>query len=107
MRQSIFYCRISPFRHCLCILQFVVGVGFAKNRAIAKSCGEFLCFCDADDVFLSCRIVAQLKVALQCDNPSFTLIGGKFKRIPEFSTERYTKWANSLNSSQLYKQVIL
>ncbi|XP_078081551.1 queuosine-tRNA galactosyltransferase isoform X2 [Mustelus asterias] len=56
------------------------GVGFAKNRAIAQSCGRFLCFLDA-------------------------IIGCQVKREPEGSTERYTRWINSLTQEQLVTQV--
>ncbi|CAJ1053138.1 UDP-GlcNAc:betaGal beta-1%2C3-N-acetylglucosaminyltransferase-like protein 1 [Xyrichtys novacula] len=56
------------------------GVGYAKNKAISQSCGRFLCFQDA-------------------------LIGCKVQRIPEGSTERYTRWINTITQEQLITQV--
>ncbi|XP_041839996.1 UDP-GlcNAc:betaGal beta-1,3-N-acetylglucosaminyltransferase-like protein 1 isoform X2 [Melanotaenia boesemani] len=56
------------------------GVGYAKNRAVSQSCGQYLCFQDA-------------------------LIGCKVQRLPEGSTERYTRWINSLTQDQLITQV--
>jgi len=41
------------------------GCGFAKNRAVEQSHGEYLCFQDADDVMMPERIVRQLGVATQ------------------------------------------
>ena len=35
------------------------------------------------------------------------LIGSKYERIPEGSTDRYTQWANNLTEEQLYTQVTI
>ncbi|BFZ17246.1 hypothetical protein BsWGS_20285 [Bradybaena similaris] len=78
------------------------GVGFAKNRAIDQSSGQYLCFLDADDVMHRDRIKYQLQ-ATQMD--SNAIVGCKFHREPAGSTERYTQWANTLTSEQLYTQV--
>uniref|UniRef100_A0A8B9JSR3 UDP-GlcNAc:betaGal beta-1,3-N-acetylglucosaminyltransferase-like 1 n=1 Tax=Astyanax mexicanus TaxID=7994 RepID=A0A8B9JSR3_ASTMX len=56
------------------------GVGFAKNQAVSQSCGQYLCFQDA-------------------------IVGCQVRRDPEGSTERYTRWINSLSPEQLYTQV--
>ncbi|XP_060755218.1 UDP-GlcNAc:betaGal beta-1,3-N-acetylglucosaminyltransferase-like protein 1 isoform X2 [Neoarius graeffei] len=56
------------------------GVGFAKNKAVAQSSGRFLCFQDA-------------------------IVGCQVRRIPEGSTERYTRWINTLSPEQLLTQV--
>ncbi|CAH0547615.1 unnamed protein product [Brassicogethes aeneus] len=79
------------------------GVGFSKNRAISISSGDFLCFQDVDDVMLPNRILRQYEAA--CILPKNTLIGSKFKRTPENSTVRYTKWANLLNKEELQNQI--
>ncbi|KAH7637172.1 UDP-GlcNAc:betaGal beta-1,3-N-acetylglucosaminyltransferase-like protein 1 [Dermatophagoides farinae] len=60
------------------------GVGGAKNRAIAQSNGNYLCFFDSDDIMHADRIM---------------------KRIPENSTQRYMEWVNNLTADQLTKQV--
>lgn len=35
------------------------------------------------------------------------LVGSKYERIPDGSTDRYTQWANNLTKEQLYTQVNL
>lgn len=77
------------------------GVGFARNCAIHQSNGMFLCFLDADDVMSKERISKQHDAALQHQH---ALIGSQFKRIPEGSTERFSKWANNLDREQLLTQ---
>lgn len=79
------------------------GVGYSKNQAIRISSGDFLCFQDIDDVMLPDRILKQYEKAIV--EPFNTIVGSQFKREPENSTARYTKWANSLTSEQLNLQV--
>ncbi|XP_035263279.1 UDP-GlcNAc:betaGal beta-1,3-N-acetylglucosaminyltransferase-like protein 1 isoform X2 [Anguilla anguilla] len=56
------------------------GAGYAKNRAVIQSRGRFLCFQDA-------------------------IVGCRVRRTPEGSTERYTRWINTLSQEQLLTQV--
>uniref|UniRef100_A0A0M3IZN2 Glyco_trans_2-like domain-containing protein n=1 Tax=Anisakis simplex TaxID=6269 RepID=A0A0M3IZN2_ANISI len=88
-------------------VNFIVefSVGYAKNRAVRQSTGEYLCFCDADDVSLPTRIHVQIDRISSCSDPKMAFIGACFRRIPEESTRRFTKWANSLTDCQLYTQV--
>ncbi|XP_055013903.1 UDP-GlcNAc:betaGal beta-1,3-N-acetylglucosaminyltransferase-like protein 1 isoform X1 [Boleophthalmus pectinirostris] len=79
------------------------GVGFAKNQAISQSCGEYLCFQDADDIMKPQRVRLQHEAALLHPN---SLIGCSVERIPEGSTERYTRWINTLTQEQLSTQVL-
>uniref|UniRef100_A0A914V8S3 Glycosyltransferase 2-like domain-containing protein n=1 Tax=Plectus sambesii TaxID=2011161 RepID=A0A914V8S3_9BILA len=79
------------------------GVGYAKNRAVQQSSGQFLCFLDADDVMLEDRVQLQYEAALACEN-RLCLIGSRFIREPKDSTIRYSRWANDLSSRQLYDQ---
>ncbi|KAK8803274.1 hypothetical protein WA158_000968 [Blastocystis sp. Blastoise] len=76
------------------------GVGFAKNRAIEQSTGEYLCFQDADDVMYPERINRQYKVAKEFPN---AIVGTYFERKPENSTRHYTAWMNQLTDSDLMK----
>ncbi|XP_072414429.1 queuosine-tRNA galactosyltransferase isoform X1 [Chiloscyllium punctatum] len=78
------------------------GVGFAKNQAIVQSFGRFLCFLDADDVMMPQRVRLQYEAALKHSN---CIIGCQIKREPEGSTERYTRWINTLTQQQLVTQV--
>ncbi|XP_077979657.1 queuosine-tRNA galactosyltransferase-like [Glandiceps talaboti] len=78
------------------------GVGFAKNKAIEQSHGKYLCFQDADDVMGEKRIKLQYQ-AVQ-DHPN-SIIGCRFTRKPVASTQRYTRWCNSLTEEQLLTQV--
>ena len=78
------------------------GVGYAKNRAVEYSSGEFLCFLDADDTMSPNRVELQYNAAKQFkDN---TIVGSQFRREPADSTERFTAWANELSAEQLYTQ---
>ncbi|XP_058807449.1 UDP-GlcNAc:betaGal beta-1,3-N-acetylglucosaminyltransferase-like protein 1 isoform X1 [Phymastichus coffea] len=78
------------------------GVGYAKNRAVEISSGDYLCFQDIDDIMLPKRIETQYKLAKT--NQS-AIIGGRFKRKPENSTERFVRWANNLIHEQLQIQI--
>ncbi|XP_059165373.1 UDP-GlcNAc:betaGal beta-1,3-N-acetylglucosaminyltransferase-like protein 1 [Physella acuta] len=80
------------------------GVGYAKNKAISQSSGEYFCFLDADDVMHEDRIKEQINVALI--HPE-AIVGCQFHRKPSESTLRYTQWANGLTSDQLYTQAYL
>ncbi|KAK3530635.1 hypothetical protein QTP86_029561 [Hemibagrus guttatus] len=77
------------------------GVGFAKNKAVAQSSGQYLCFQDADDFMMPQRVRLQYEAAVL--NPN-TIVGCQVRRIPEGSTERYTRWINTLTSEQLLTQ---
>ncbi|CAG9770939.1 unnamed protein product [Ceutorhynchus assimilis] len=79
------------------------GVGCSKNRAVAISSGNFLCFQEIDDVMLPDRIMKQYEKAIE--ESYDTIVGCQFKRDPQNSTIRYTKWANSLTKDQLNLQV--
>ncbi|XP_068585198.1 queuosine-tRNA galactosyltransferase [Cebidichthys violaceus] len=78
------------------------GVGYAKNKAITQSCGRYLCFQDADDVMSPQRVRLQYEASLLHPN---SLIGCKVQRVPEGSTERYTRWINTITQDQLIAQV--
>uniref|UniRef100_A0A672Z9D0 UDP-GlcNAc:betaGal beta-1,3-N-acetylglucosaminyltransferase-like 1 n=1 Tax=Sphaeramia orbicularis TaxID=375764 RepID=A0A672Z9D0_9TELE len=78
------------------------GVGYAKNKAIAQSRGQYLCFQDADDVMLPQRVRLQFEASVL--HPD-SLIGCKVQRVPEGSTERYTRWINTITQEQLTTQV--
>lgn len=78
------------------------GPGFARNRAIENSQGEYLCFVDSDDWILPQRIEIQYTAASQL--PFNYLIGCQFTRDPPNSTIRYTTWCNSLNFTTLFSQ---
>jgi len=58
-------------------------------------------FQDVDDIMLPERVEKQV-VALQ--SHACYIVGCDFRRIPEGSTERYTKWLQSLKGNALYKQ---
>ncbi|XP_066560234.1 queuosine-tRNA galactosyltransferase isoform X2 [Amia ocellicauda] len=78
------------------------GVGYAKNQAVAQSQGRYLCFLDADDIMSPQRVSLQHHAALQ--HPD-CIVGCQVRRLPEGSTERYTRWINSLTQEQLLTQV--
>lgn len=79
-----------------------IGCGAAKNRAVAQSSGEYLCFQDADDVMMPGRVAAQLALALQ--RGTRCLIGSGFVRDPPSAQPRYSAWLNSLSDEGLWLQ---
>lgn len=81
---------------------FCRGVGAAKNQAVRRSTGKFLCFQDVDDVMHTDRLYLQWVAAKQNLN---TLIGCRISRIPENSTPRFVHWTNNLTSEQLNLQI--
>jgi glycosyltransferase involved in cell wall biosynthesis len=81
------------------------GCGFAKNRAVAQSSGEWLCFQDVDDLSLPQRIETQLAAARSAGAAGGSLlIGARVRRMPEGSTARYIAWANRMSAEQLALQ---
>lgn len=74
------------------------GCGFAKNRAVAQSTGDWLCFHDVDDVSMPRRIEAQLAAAAVRPD---ALIGARVVRHPAGSTHRYVCWANNMSPCEL------
>lgn len=43
-------------------------MGYGRNQTISQSKGDYICFCDADDIMEPGRIVTQLQLAI--DNPN-------------------------------------
>lgn len=82
-----------------------LGVGFAKNSSVRQCGGSVLIFCDADDISAKHRFISLYNALHNSPRRDFTLVGSRFERIPTESTSRYTQWANSLNSTQIYNQV--
>lgn len=82
--------------------QSSLGVGAAKNGAIKKSKGQYLCFQDVDDIMYPDRILLQYYAAYQNQN---AIIGSKICRIPKGSTPRFERWANELPQSLLNTQI--
>ncbi|XP_028175599.1 UDP-GlcNAc:betaGal beta-1,3-N-acetylglucosaminyltransferase-like protein 1 [Ostrinia furnacalis] len=80
------------------------GVGAAKNGAVKKSCGSFLCFQDIDDIMHQDRIMLQWNYANYHRN---TLVGSRVCRTPINSTPRFVRWANSLTPAQLKLQIYM
>ena len=78
------------------------GPGFARNRAVDASSGEYLCMLDADDVAAPHRASCQLEAALAAPRgPRRTLVGGGFTRLPADATTSYSQWANGLKDAGL------
>lgn len=89
---------------CFVISKSVVsrGVGAAKNAAVQRSSGEFLCFQDIDDIMLPNRILLQYEATKSNHN---VLTGSKISRQPVNSTPRLVRWTNNLTKPQLKLQI--
>jgi hypothetical protein len=55
------------------------GEGYARNRAVAQSAGEWLCVMDADDTMWPRRVERQLQAARRRPR---AIVGGGFERVP-------------------------
>ncbi|KAL2076752.1 hypothetical protein ACEWY4_027648 [Coilia grayii] len=73
-----------------------------QAAAVAQSTGQYLCFQDADDVMMPERVRLQYETSVL--NPN-SIVGCQVRRVPEGSTERYTRWINSLSQEQLLTQI--
>ncbi|XP_019615016.1 PREDICTED: UDP-GlcNAc:betaGal beta-1,3-N-acetylglucosaminyltransferase-like protein 1 isoform X1 [Branchiostoma belcheri] len=78
------------------------GVGYAKNQAILQSSGAYLCFLDADDVMHPRRVELQYETAVRHQS---AIVGCRVHREPDGSTDRYTRWINTLTPEQLTTQI--
>ncbi|KAK1803110.1 hypothetical protein P4O66_021648, partial [Electrophorus voltai] len=92
---------LSFFLFLSIFLLLISLVGFAKNQAVCQSSGRYLCFQDADDVMMPQRVRLQYEIAVH--NPT-AIVGCQVRRVPEGSTERYTRWINSLSPEKLLTQ---
>eukprot|EP00730_Choanoeca_flexa_P019572 TRINITY_DN9567_c0_g1_i2.p1 TRINITY_DN9567_c0_g1~~TRINITY_DN9567_c0_g1_i2.p1 ORF type:complete len:424 (+),score=42.27 TRINITY_DN9567_c0_g1_i2:51-1322(+) len=85
-----------------------VGIGTARNRAVAQSRGSFLCMLDSDDIMMPDRISRQLAASELMPN---AIIGSQVTRLPATATDRYTAWINQTTQQQLithrFKEVTL
>ncbi|KAF2071856.1 hypothetical protein CYY_006823 [Polysphondylium violaceum] len=75
------------------------GPGFARNKAIRYSHGEYLCVCDADDVMYRDRVEMQYR---ECVKDHNGLVGSNFVRVPLGSSARYTDWCNRMTEQQVF-----
>ena len=84
------------------------GPGFARNRAVEASSGEYICLLDADDECMADRVEAQLHAAEVAAAASVdgrhALVGGGFTRVPSDATPAYTLWANGISDAELYTE---
>ncbi|EFA84093.1 hypothetical protein PPL_03166 [Heterostelium album PN500] len=80
------------------------GCGYARNKAIQYSHGDYLCILDSDDIMYRERIELQIKECLKYkdDGDDNVIVGSNFLRIPEGSSNRYTEWCNRLTNEELY-----
>ena len=79
----------------------VRSCGYARNRAIALSSGEFICSADADDIMLPRRVERQLALAVA--HPQ-AIVGCRFVREPHDAAWHYSLWANCMSQQQLRSQ---
>ena len=77
------------------------GEGYARNRAVRQSHGEYICVMDGDDIMHPSRVERQLAAARR--HPE-AIVGGGFRREPEDATWHYTAWANALSQRELLLQ---
>mmetsp|Transcript_13972 Transcript_13972/g.37505 ORF Transcript_13972/g.37505 Transcript_13972/m.37505 type:complete len:378 (+) Transcript_13972:817-1950(+) len=75
-----------------------IGCGAARNKAVSRSSGRVLVFCDADDVMLPDRVATIAPVAALHPN---ALVGSNFTRIPAGSTARYEAFHRSLHAHNM------
>lgn len=82
-----------------------LGVGFSRNRAIKISSGEYLAFCDADDLWNKFKIERQIyfmnSLNAKFSYTSFYIIDAFDKIIGERKARPYTKFNNLIKSCDI------
>uniref|UniRef100_A0A8D2ZPM6 Glycosyltransferase 2-like domain-containing protein n=1 Tax=Scophthalmus maximus TaxID=52904 RepID=A0A8D2ZPM6_SCOMX len=73
-----------------------------RERLEARGISVLISGHSSDDVMLHQRVRLQYEVSVLHPN---SLIGCRVQRLPEGSTERYTRWINTISQDQLVTQV--
>lgn len=114
--QKIIHELIKEFSNIIYLNQENAGPAKARNYGIKKSTGEYIAFCDADDIWESNKIEQQVKIfetdldiALVCTGMSFfgSRSGNFISKEKEISTRKLL-WENSIpNSSVVMKKSVV
>ena len=81
------------------------GAGEARNKGIEHSKGEYICFCDADDLWLPDKIEKQLsfmkKNKLSFSHTSYEIIDREGKKISSFNIKSKITYEDLLKSCDI------
>lgn len=91
----------KPLGICVTVLRNTptsggTGSGWARNRCVEFSLGQFLCLLDADDVMHPRRLQAQYDAAVSHQGPEHVLIGCLWESFPDRTP--WTEWHNTLRT---------
>ena len=88
-----------------------LGAGESRNKGIKYSNGEYICFCDADDLWAPKKIEKQLnfmkKNKLSISHTSYNIINKYGKKISSFDIKDQIKYRDLLKSGDIGLSTIM
>ena len=88
-----------------------MGAGESRNKGIKYSNGEYICFCDADDLWAPKKIEKQLnfmkKNKLSISHTSYNIINKYGKKISSFDIKDQIKYRDLLKSCDIGLSTIM
>ena len=82
-----------------------IGAGLSRNKAIKLAKGNYIAFCDADDLWNNKKLEIQLKFMkdnqFSFSHTSYNIINEKGKKISDFSIKKKIKYSDLLKSCDI------
>tara|TARA_E500000331_G_scaffold338654_1_gene368080 strand:+ start:31 stop:792 length:762 start_codon:yes stop_codon:yes gene_type:complete len=97
---------IKNFRNkTLIVNKSNIGAGLSRNKGIKKSKGQFIAFCDADDIWYPTKLETQItfmkKYNLSFCHSSYNIINGGKKKISQFIVKKKIDYDDLLKSCDI------
>lgn len=80
---------LQAYKNIKVICQEKKGVSFARNTALKESCGEFIAFQDADDLWLEDKL--KLQFEFLCNNPDIDFVFSKMNNFIDSTIDDQSK----------------
>ncbi len=93
------------FKKKLIINNKVIGAGLSRNKGIKVSNGEYIAFCDADDLWVKDKLKLQLKFMkkknILFSHSNYFIIDSKSKKIGEFQAPKNISYNQLIKSCDI------